>query len=172
MGHIACVYREIADAGAFKAKVVLLLFRLSTLWQSRNPFWRLLAIPFVILNKLINECFFCVEIPHRARIGYGLRLYHPHCIVIGRDVVIGRDCILRQGVTVGNITLRSGAAGCSPVLGDNVELGAHACIIGDVHIGNNTRIGAGTVVTKNLADGATAIGARFRVVVKPNEPTP
>ena len=79
-----------------KAKIAILLYRLATLYRSRNPFYKLLGIPFVILNKLINECLFCVELPWQTRIGYGLKLYHPHCIVLNRGTVIGENCILRR----------------------------------------------------------------------------
>ncbi|VFS90921.1 putative acyl transferase [Kluyvera cryocrescens] len=70
-------WREIADAGALKSKLVILLYRMSTLWRSRNPLAKLLGLPFVLLNKLIAECLFSVEIPHHARIGYGLKIFHP-----------------------------------------------------------------------------------------------
>lgn len=153
-------WQEIAGAGTLKSKLVILLYRMSTLWRSRN----LLGLPFVILNKLIAECLFSVEIPHHARIGYGLKIFHPHAIVIGRDVVIGENCTLRQGVTIGNITHRDGRVSASPVLGNDVECGANAVVIGSVTIGDGATIGAGTVVTKDLPAGAVAVGAGFRVL--------
>lgn len=58
---ISQVRREIKHTGSMKAKIAILLYRLATLYRSRNPFYKLLGIPFVILNKLINECLFCVE---------------------------------------------------------------------------------------------------------------
>lgn len=155
---------EIVAAGTLKAKLVILFYRMATLWCSRNPLLRLIGLPFVILNKLISECLFSVEIPHHTRIGYGLKIYHPHALVLGRDVVIGENCTLRQGVTIGNVTHRDGAVSGSPVLGNDVELGASAIILGAVHIGDGATIGAGTVVTKNLAPGAIAVGGGFRLL--------
>lgn len=155
---------EIAAAGTLKAKLVILFYRMATLWCARNPLLRLIGLPFVILNKLISECLFSVEIPHHTRIGYGLKIYHPHALVLGREVVIGENCTLRQGVTIGNVTHRDGTVSGSPVLGNDVELGASAIILGAVHIGDGATIGAGTVVTKDLAPGAVAVGGRFRLL--------
>ena len=157
-------YREIANAGALKAKIVLLIYRMATLWRSSNLLLKLLGFPFVVLNKLICECLFSVEIPHRVRIGYGLKIYHPHAIVIGRDVVIGDNCTLRQGVTIGNIAHRNGHTSGSPVVGNDVEFGANAIAIGAITIGDGATIGAETVVTKDLPAGAIAVGAGFRVL--------
>lgn len=159
-------WREIAIAGTLKAKIVILLYRMSTLWCSRNPLSKLLGLPFVILNKFIAECLFSVEIPHHARIGYGLKIYHPHSVVVGRDVVMGENCTLRQGVTIGNITHRDGQVSASPVLGNDIELGANAVVIGAITIGDGATIGAGTVVTKDLPAGATVVGQGFRILTE------
>lgn len=155
---------EIKHAGGMKSKIAILLYRLATLFRSRNPLWKLCAIPFVILNKIINECLFCVEIPWQTRIGYGLKLFHPHCIVINRDTVIGDHCSLRQGVTIGSVTDSNGQEGASPLIGNHVEFGAHAVVIGAVTLGDNVKVGAGTVVTKDLPEGTIAVGQPFRIV--------
>ena len=156
-------WREIAGAGALKSKLVILLYRMSTLWRSRNPLAKLLGLPFVILNKLIAECLFSVEIPHHARIGYGLKIFHPHAVVIGRDVVIGENCTLRQGVTIGNIKRRRGLTPC-PVVGDGVEFGANAIVLGEVSIGAGAMIGAGCVVTTDVPAGALVRPPRPEIV--------
>jgi serine O-acetyltransferase len=67
---------------------------------------------------------------------------------------------MRQGVTIGN---RHDDGG-SPVLGDEVDLGAYAQILGEVRVGNRCRIGAMAVVLTNIPDGATAVGQPARVV--------
>ncbi|HIG8620645.1 TPA: serine acetyltransferase [Klebsiella michiganensis] len=161
---IRLVAREIKSCGGIKAKIAVLLYRLATLYRSRNPLWKICGIPFVILNIVINECVFCIELPWRARIGYGLKLYHPHCIVINRGTVIGQNCTLRQGVTIGSVTDSQGREGDSPRIGDNVEFGAHAVVIGAVTLGNNVKVGAGTVVTKDLAAGMIAVGQPCRIL--------
>lgn len=156
---LSVLCREIKENGNAKAKIVITLWRLATLWRSRNPLVKLCGLPFVILNKVINEWFFSVEIPWQTRIGKGLKIYHAHCIVLNRDTVIGENCILRHGVTIGNATDNGG----SPTVGNNVEFGANAIVIGDITLGNGVKVGAGTVVTKSLTDGQIAIGGGFRL---------
>ena len=90
--------------------------------------------------------------------------YHPHCIVLNRGTVIGENCILRQGATIGSLTDSEGREGASPVIGNNVEFGAHVVVIGPVTLGDNVKIGAGTVVTKDLAAGQVVVGQPFRVL--------
>ncbi|ACT08358.1 putative capsular polysacharide biosynthesis transferase [Dickeya chrysanthemi Ech1591] len=160
--NIGHVWREVNTAGSLKAKLVILLFRLSTIYQSSNALLRMFGIPFVILNKVVNEWLFCVEIPHRAQIGFGLKIYHPHCIVLNADVVIGENCTLRQGVTIGSVINRDGQVTQSPVLGNQVELGANAILLGGITVGDNVKVGAGTVVTKSLAANKIVVGNGFR----------
>ncbi|ACZ75419.1 putative capsular polysacharide biosynthesis transferase [Dickeya parazeae Ech586] len=160
--NISHVWREVNTAGSFKSKLVILLFRLSTIWQSSNLLLKIVSLPFVILNKVINEWVFCVEIPHRTQIGFGLKIYHPHCIVLNADVVIGDNCTLRQGVTIGSVVNRDGQVTKSPVLGNQVELGANAILLGDITVGDNVKVGAGTVVTKSLAENKVVVGYGVR----------
>ncbi|WP_023638863.1 serine acetyltransferase [Dickeya zeae] len=160
--NISHVWREVNTAGSFKSKLVILLFRLSTIWQSSNLLLKIVSLPFVILNKVINEWVFCVEIPHRTQIGFGLKIYHPHCIVLNADVVIGNNCTLRQGVTIGSVVNRDGLVTKSPVLGNQVELGANAILLGDITVGDNVKVGAGTVVTKSLAENKVVVGYGVR----------
>lgn len=160
--NISHVWREVNTAGSIKSKLVILLFRLSTVWQSSNLLLKIVSLPFVILNKVINEWVFCVEIPHRTQIGFGLKIYHPHCIVLNADVVIGDNCTLRQGVTIGSVVNRDGQVTKSPVLGNQVELGANAILLGDITVGDNVKVGAGTVVTKSLAENKVVVGYGVR----------
>ncbi|AUQ24050.1 serine acetyltransferase [Dickeya zeae] len=160
--NISHVWREVNTAGSIKSKLVILLFRLSTVWQSSNLLLKIVSLPFVILNKVINEWVFCVEIPHRTQIGFGLKIYHPHCIVLNADVVIGNNCTLRQGVTIGSVVNRDGLVTKSPVLGNQVELGANAILLGDITVGDNVKVGAGTVVTKSLAENKVVVGYGVR----------
>ncbi|UPT57429.1 serine acetyltransferase [Dickeya zeae] len=160
--NISHVWREVNTAGSIKSKLVILLFRLSTIWQSSNLLLKIVSLPFVILNKVINEWVFCVEIPHRTQIGFGLKIYHPHCIVLNADVVIGNNCTLRQGVTIGSVVNRDGLVTKSPVLGNQVELGANAILLGDITVGDNVKVGAGTVVTKSLAENKVVVGYGVR----------
>jgi serine O-acetyltransferase len=101
-----------------------------------------------------------ISLPKSCVIGKGLRIWHFGCVFINPAAVIGENCTLRQGVTIGN----RHEGGGSPVLGDSVELGAYAQILGDVRIGSHCRIGAMAVVLTNIPDGATAVGQPARIV--------
>jgi serine O-acetyltransferase len=123
------------------------------------PLRRLALLPwwlgFRVLEMLVG-----VSIPLGARIGGGLRVWHLGGVFLHDHVVIGRNCTLRQGVTIGNRR----EAGGAPVLGNDVELGAYAQVLGAVHIGDGARIGALSVVLNDVPPGHTAVGAPARVI--------
>ncbi len=95
-----------------------------------------------------------------ASIGPGLRIFHFGNIFIHPEVVIGAHCTLRQGVTIGN----RHDGGPVPIIGDNVEFGAYAQILGGVRIGDNCKVGALSLVLNDLPDGSTAVGVPARII--------
>jgi serine O-acetyltransferase len=97
-----------------------------------------------------------VELPYSARIGRRVVIEHQGAIVIHGNSVIGDECILRQGVTLGNRHLSAPFA--APVLGRGVSVGAGAKILGNVKIGDNAVIGANAVVLRDVPAGRTAVG--------------
>lgn len=101
-----------------------------------------------------------ISLPKTARIGPGLRIWHFGGVFLHADAVLGANCTLRQGVTIGN----RHEGGPTPSIGDNVEFGAYAQVLGGVRIGDNCRIGALSVVLGDVPDGATAVGAPARIV--------
>lgn len=108
----------------------------------------------------ITETLLGIGLSKSVRVGPGLRIWHFGNIFIHPDVVIGSNCTLRQGVTIGN----RHNDGRVPVIGDNVEFGAYAQVLGNVRVGNNCKIGAMSVVLCDIPDGATAIGIPARIV--------
>ena len=102
-----------------------------------------------------------ISLPKSALIGSGLRIWHFGGIFIHAGAVIGKNCTLRQGVTIGNRQ----ADGPVPIIGNNVDFGAYAQVLGGVRIGDNCRIGAMSVVLCDLPEGATAVGAPARIIV-------
>ena len=101
-------------------------------------------------------------IPYQADIGEGTILgYQGLGVVIHKNAKIGMNCTIRQHVTLGG---GGGPGGGLPVLGNNVNVGANAVILGNVHIGNNVDIGANAVVLHDLPDNCVAVGAPARVV--------
>lgn len=113
-----------------------------------------------LLFRLI-ETTVGVSLPKAAVIGPGLRIWHFGGIFINPGAVIGANCTLRQGVTIGNRSEN----GPAPRIGNNVEIGAYAQVLGDIRIGDNCRIGAMAVVVHDMPDGATAVGAAARIIV-------
>lgn len=100
-----------------------------------------------------------VEIPKEATIGPGLRIHHNGPVVIHPEVMIGRDCSVRHGVTLGERRSRGGV----PTLGDGVELGAYSQVLGPVRIGHGARIGAMALVTQDVPAGGTALAPRAEI---------
>ena len=103
-----------------------------------------------------------ISIPRDTRIGPGLRILHTGGIVVQRRTVIGRNCLISQGVTLGQIY--RGAHAGAPVIGDDVFVGPGAKVIGGVVVGNNVMIGANAVVTRDVPDDAVVAGVPARVI--------
>jgi putative colanic acid biosynthesis acetyltransferase WcaB len=143
------------------SQVILASFRLvQYLHQSAPLLESLVKIPYWIVVSVIIG----VELPPSLTIGPRIRLYHPHNIVIHRNALIGSDCVIRHGVTIGTTVLGNGDESGAPRLHDNIELGAACILIGDIEIFDNCIIGARAVVTKSLPPGAAAVGNPFRII--------
>ena len=96
-------------------------------------------------------------IPDSTKIGKGLSFAHPYSTVLNAES-IGDNFKCIHCTTLGKEHDRR------PIIGDNVTIGCHACIIGGVHIGNNVTIGAGTVVVKDIPDNAIVVGNPARII--------
>ena len=128
----------------------ILIFRLSNCLYRHNC---------GILAKLLsfkNQVFFGCDIARGAKIAGGLYLPHPNGIVIGEHVTIGRNCIIHQGVTLGARGEDHELA--NPIVGNEVEIGTGAKVLGYVKIGNYARIGANAVVVHDVPDYGIAVG--------------
>jgi serine O-acetyltransferase len=122
---------------------------------------RKLAMALYWLLFRLVETTTGISLPHTARIGPGLRIWHFGGIFLHADAVLGANCTLRQGVTIGN----RHEGGPTPSIGDHVDIGAYAQVLGGVRIGDNCRIGALSVVLCDVPDGATAVGAPARIIL-------
>lgn len=103
-----------------------------------------------------------IEIHPGATIGEGLFIDHGMGLVIGETAVIGDDCSLTQGVTLGGTSTKHEKR--HPTLGNNVTVGAGAKLIGAITVGDFARIGAGSVVVTNVPAYATVVGVPGKVV--------
>jgi serine O-acetyltransferase len=121
---------------------------------------RNIQLKFYWLTFRFVETFTGISLPLEARIGPGLRIYHFGNIFVHSGTVIGRNCTLRQGVTIGSRTMD----GPAPVVEDDVEFGAYAQVLGDIRIASGAKIGAMSVVLCNVPAGATAVGNPARIL--------
>jgi serine O-acetyltransferase len=131
-------------------------FMLKNRW-ARAP-W---TIVYVILHKL-TEIFCGISIGSTAVIGRRLCIEHHGCIVVHGATVIGNDCLIRHEVTLGNAG-RGDLEG-APTLGDRVQIGAGAKILGRITIGNDVIIGANAVVVADVADKSVVGGVPARLL--------
>ena len=103
-----------------------------------------------------------IEIHPGARIGRRFFIDHGMGVVIGETTYIGDDVLIYQGVTLGGTGKEHGKR--HPTLEDNVIVGAGAKVLGNLRIGKNSRIGAGSVVVDNVPDDCTVVGIPGRIV--------
>ena len=117
-------------------------------YKVENFFYRTrIFLPLAILTRIIMRIIFSCDIPYKVKIGKNCRFPHLALgIVIHPDVVIGDNCTILQGVTIGG---RSGN-NILPKIGNGVLIGAHSIIMGSVKIGDNAKIGAGSVVLHDV----------------------
>lgn len=95
--------------------------------------------------------------------GKGLQIWHYGSVIISGDARVGENCTFHGQACIGN----DGKSDKAPVIGNNVDIGVGARIIGDITIADNVRIGANAVVTKScLEKGATLVGCPARVLKK------
>ncbi len=108
-----------------------------------------------------------IEIHPGATIGRGLFIDHGMGVVIGETAVIGDNCLLYQGVTLGGTGKDKGKR--HPTLGNNVLVGAGAKVLGPFTVGNNVKIAANAVVLNAIPDDCTAVGVPARIVRRKGE---
>jgi len=111
-----------------------------------------------------------IEIHPGARIGKGLFIDHGSGVIIGETAVLGNNVTLYQGVTLGGTGKEKGKR--HPTLQDNVMVSAGAKILGSFTIGANSKIGAGSVVLKEIPPNCTVVGVPGRIVKRDNQKVP
>ena len=131
-------------------------------WYAVSRWLYLHHVPFLpYCIKIFIRIIWAAVIPYQADIGKGTTFcYQGLGIVIHNRCILGENCHISQNVTLG------GTSGLwdVPILGDEVEIGAHAQIIGPVRIGSRVIIGAGAVVLCDLPDDCVAVGMPARIV--------
>lgn len=112
----------------------------------------------------LSRFFTGIEIHPGATIGKGLFIDHGMGVVIGETTVIGDNCTIYQGVTLGGTGKDKGKR--HPTLGNNVMVGSGAKVLGPFTVGDNAKIAAGAVVLDAVAPNSTAVGAPAKAIVK------
>jgi len=131
-------------------------------YSARAPFLRLVLYPIARFRLRRLTFKLGILIPYRTSIDDGLYIVHAGNIVVNGKTVIGRNCTLCHGVTLGEAA-RGKRKGC-PTIGDNVYLGPGAKVFGAVTIGNNVAVGANCVVTTDIPDNSVVVGVPGRVI--------
>lgn len=120
-----------------------------------NGIERYIGLLLYYIFRAINKN---LQISYKCEIDYGLYIGHDGPVIISRYTKIGDNCNLSQFTTIGTNN------DCGATIGNNVYIGPNTCIVGAIEIGNNVTIGAGSVVTKNILDNATAAGNYAKVL--------
>ena len=122
-----------------------------------------LKIPFLPrLISHIGRFLTGIEIHPGAVIGQGVFIDHGMGVVIGETAIVGNYCLIYQGVTLGGTGKETGKR--HPTLGENVVIGGGAKVLGNINIGSNARVGAVSVVLKDIPPNSTVVGIPGRVI--------
>lgn len=137
----------------------------------------LIRVPLLVIHGIAFRHVrnrYGIEIYTSAQIGRRLLIGHQHGIVVHRFATFGDDCLIRQGVTLGEAGLGRDnfAAGTGPIVGDHVDIGAGAVIIGNVRIGDRVNIGPNAVVMMDVPADATVLAPPARTMPRPSPPQP
>lgn len=120
---------------------------------------RFVRAPFSMLYRILYRRVrnrYGIELPYTVSLGRKVIIEHQNGIVIHGNVTIGDECIIRQGVTIGNVRIENPDE--APQLGHRVNIGAGAKLLGNIKIGNDVLIGANAVVIKDAPCGQTVVG--------------
>ena len=120
---------------------------------------KVFSLVYKVLYKLV-QIITGIELPCEVEVGRGFVIDHFGGIVISGYAKFGHNCRIRNGVVVG---LARAEEPCAPVIGNNVDIGAGAKLLGAIRIGNNVLIGANAVVVRDVPDDSIAIGVPAHV---------
>ena len=149
------------NAGYLDSQLLLVAFRTAQ-WAVRR--WGLPGRALAFGYSLFTSLFVGVELPPGLEVGPRLRVFHPHGIVLNPGVRLGADCVLRQHVTIGNVVRRDGSEKGVASAGDDVEFGAGCVVVGAVHVGSHARVGALSLVLRDVPEWGVVLGVPAELV--------
>lgn len=153
-------------AAKSKLEIILCYSGLHAVWLYRlnhwlwNHGWRVSARWLSQVARWLTG----IEIHPAAQIGTRLFIDHGMGVVIGETAIVGDDVTLYQGVTLGGTGKEQGKR--HPTVASNVTIGAGAKILGNISVGENSRIGAGSVVLQDVPDNSTVVGVPGHVIFR------
>lgn len=150
-----------ANAGYPDSRLILLAYRFT---QRARAQWGPLGELVFIVYWLVTARVIGVELSPSTKIGPGLRMPHPHGIVLNPAVRMGARCLLRHNVTIGNATRRDGTETGVASIGDDVEFGAGCVVVGGIHVGDHARIAALSLVIRDVPAWGVMMGNPARLV--------
>jgi putative colanic acid biosynthesis acetyltransferase WcaB len=163
MSLLSDIQEDLRVNSHIKSKVILIMFRISNRTYEFPVYLKPVGLVVRFAYRFIVDWVMGVDIPCATRIGKRLTIYHGFGLVINEAAIIGNDCVLRHGVTIGN-KIVGGVESGAPSIQDCVEFGAGAVVIGAVNIGCGSVIGANTVVTKSLEPNSIVVGSPSRLL--------
>lgn len=136
-------------------------------WVSTSGMPRIVRFPFSLLAlvvQVVAEVTTGIQLSVAAKIGAGLYIPHSGTTVVGSGAVIGKDCTLCHGVTIGHRGGGRQRDNGSPMIGDRVYIGPSSAIVGPVRIGSDAVVGVGAVVIRSVPDRAVVAGNPGRIL--------
>ncbi len=176
MPHLAALIREDVvtvlerdPAARSRLEVFLCYSGLHALWFHRINHWLWNHGFFLLARWLSQVARFLtgIEIHPGAKIGRRLFIDHGLGVVIGETSVVGDDVTLYQGVTLGGTGKEHGKR--HPTIEENVVIGGGAKVLGNITVGRNCRIGAGSVVLRNVPENSTVVGVPGHIIFRDGE---
>ncbi|WP_434639869.1 serine acetyltransferase [Klebsiella sp. I138] len=168
---VTMFFKEIRIQPVLRSRVIIFLYRLSSVFfsPSKNPL-KYFFITFVFLYYFIVEFLWGVEIKPKTKIGWGVKIFHPMGIIINPGSVLGCGVVLRHGVTIGNkYNKKNGKETKCPIIEDNVDFGAYACVIGEIRVGEDSTIGAMSYVDFNVEPSSVIASHRGIILRKKHD---
>jgi len=149
---------------------VMAVYRFGRWRYSIRP--SILRLPFSFCYKflkLLSQILTGIDLPCEATVGRRLVIEHFGGIIISGDTRMGDDVVIRNGVTIG--LRRTGVRG-APTIGNRVDIGAGAKVLGEIFIGDDVAIGANAVVLEDVPEGCIAVGIPAKVRPRNLKPKP
>jgi len=173
MRHLAAIIREDVatvlerdPAAKSRLEVFLCYSGLHAVWFYHINHW-LWNHGFLLLARWLSQVarfLTGIEIHPGAKIGRRLFIDHGNGVVIGETAIVGDDVTMYQGVTLGGTGKEHGKR--HPTIEDNVVIGGGAKVLGNITVGRNCRIGAGSVIVRNVPEDSTVVGVPGHIVFR------